>query len=225
MDNALRQRMVTFPTKAQVEGLINPTHSEPSTLIKADIALFHESPDVSAISHRSAAPPYSDYDLGVQDGEAKASLIYEDTIRLMEAALASLKGEVSALLQQIEKDHFAAVSTCLQAISPGLTKASAHMEILTIVRNLSSATLEGDIEMTSHSDNMSDLERLCASQTQAIKLVENNSLALGTVEVKWLGGGAIIDTEAVQKACSDVLKKAESSLNQISLSSILQEKE
>jgi len=225
MDNALRQRLETFPTKPQADGLIHPTQSEPSTLIKADISMFHDMPDISIAAHPSAAPQLSPYELGVQEGESRASLVYEDTLRIMETTLASLKAQVGAISQQIEQDHFAAVSCCLEALFPALAKTSAYAEVQSILQNLSSATLEGGIALTSHSHHMPDLERLCAAQETAIKLIADDGLETGAIDVQWQGGGAVINCDAVHTACLSALEKAQSALDHLPHTLNLKEKE
>lgn len=205
MDLALLKKMRVYPTDAALAGLIPEAGSGESTLIKADISLFHAAPSLQ-VSDEGAPPELSEYDMGFQEGQAKANIVYQDTITVMQTALDRLQAEMTSMARQIEQSHLSALANCLRVVFPSLMQGGTDLELQTLLKNACESALKGQIQLRVHPDDHTHCERLCAGQD--IKITADKTLTPLQMRLQWIGGGADIDCQAVAALCLNHLDAA-----------------
>ena len=205
MDIALLKKMHVYPTDAAPVGLMPDAGSSESTLIKADISLFHDMP-ASEVSAQGETSEISDYDVGFQEGHAKADLVYQDTIKVMQMALDNLQNEMASMARQIERSHLSAVAICLRAVFPRLMRGGTDLELKSLLQDACGSSLKGQIQLRVHPDDKAHCEQLCTEQD--IVITADKSLSPLKMSLQWIGGGADIDCQAVAAHCLDQIDAA-----------------
>jgi len=211
MDLTLLKKMDVYPTDAEMAGLIPEASSGETTLIKADISLFHDAAPlqtsiVEELCELSEPPEISEYDMGFQEGQAKADIVYQDTIKVMQAALDKFQAELSSMAQHIEQSHLSALTKCLGAVFPRLMQGGTDLELQTLLQGACNSALNGQIQLNVHPDDQAYCEHLCADKDIIIEADE--SLTPLQMRLQWAGGGADIDCKSVAETCLSHLDAA-----------------
>lgn len=155
------------------EDLITP--QEDSAVIYPDMAKFHPGGG-GAISGQSRAARQIDYTNGFEAGKAEAAEMYEQTIRIMEAALEGLKSSMKAMTRDMETSHGEVVKQCLQALLPELSQEILRHEIQCVISE--AAALQADLRLSVnlHPDNEIAKSFLQKSFGSELTLVESNEM-------------------------------------------------
>ncbi len=207
MDFALIKKMDIYPTNAALAGLIPSGESGETTLIKADISLFHQSPPLLESSLEAGHPPLSDYEAGLAEGQSRAKALHQDTVSVMQTAVSTLEAELASMARQIERSHLSAVSDCLRAVFPVLMQGGTDLELRTILKKTCEPTLKGHIQLSLHPDDQAYCEQLC-EEVQDITFAPDSSLATKQMRLKWISGGGEIDCQGTAEACLAHLETA-----------------
>ncbi len=207
MDFTLIKKMDIYPTDAALAGLIPSRESGETTLIKADISLFHQSTPLPESSLEAGHPLLSDYEAGLAEGQSRAETLYQDTVSVMQRAVSALEAELASMARQIERSHLSAVSDCLRAVFPALMRGGTDLELQAILEKACGSTLKGRIQLSFHPDDQAYCEQLCEG-AQDITLAPDPSLAPKQMCLKWIGGGGEIDCQGTAKACLTHLETA-----------------
>jgi len=212
MDGSLLKKMSTFQAHADPGEPDRHTDQERSTLIKANIAVFHGEPDspvnLQDDHSEDLEPVLSDYEAGLQDGRAQSEAVFQDTISVMQNVLDTLQAERHNIAREIEQSHLSSLLNCWNAIFPALTENGTAYEIHTIIKNACEATLKGSIRLDVNPDDKKACEQLCRAFVQEIAIQPDPSLAPEQVRVQWQGGGADIDSLSIAKQCQFKLETA-----------------
>ncbi len=230
MDVALLKKMNIYPTEAATAGLIPDASQGESTLVKADVSLFHEMPlssarDTSAPSSKPydipEAPPETsaateamqtaDYDSGLADGKAQSDAIYEDTIVILQKSVDALQSKLSEMANEIEHSHMAAVVDCFRSMMPSLVQKATDLELQSVIRQACSAASEGTVQVRVHPDDHVHTQRLCQTNPSKISVTADAAIARGSIGVEWVSGGAEINCQAAADACLALLDTVQTS--------------
>lgn len=187
-------------------------------VIRPDISVFHHLPKIAppqgpqagnAAGAGSMASGASSYDEGVRAGQAQSTQLYAETIKLMETALETLRGQYGAIKADIEASHLNVFSQCLQSILPDLAARSAEIEITELVRSLSVQAIRTNVQIRTHPDNLRNIQQMVGTANDAIfEIIEDENLERGAVAATWSGGGVDIDTASASQHCLAALDKA-----------------
>ncbi|MDB2438736.1 hypothetical protein N9W89_08485 [Hellea sp.] len=205
MDTALIKKIDVYSAGAALDVILPKAESKESTLIKADISLFHEIPSVK-LPLEEPSSGLSNYDVGFEKGQAKADAVYKDAIKVMQTALDNLQAEMGSIAQQIEASHLSALATCLRAVFPSLMQGGTDLELQTLLQKACGSTLKGQIQLRVHPDDQTHCEELCADQD--IDITVDKTLAPLQMSLHWTGGGANIDCQAAATFCLSQLNAA-----------------
>ena len=226
MDVSLLKKMNIYPTEAASAGLIPPATTGESTLVKADISLFHDMP-LSSVDSKPVPTPQpqsipdevnptasddkssgSDYAAGLADGKAQSDIVYEDTISILQKSVDALQSKLGGMAKDIEKSHMAAVAECLHALMPSLKQKATDLELQKVIQQACSPASEGTVQVRVHPDDHAHTQRLCQPHGSKISVTVDALLAPGDVGVEWVSGGAEINCEAAVDACLSLLGSA-----------------
>ena len=199
MDQALRNKIVVYPTPESTSESMSVEERGRSTLIEAGVALFHAMPDSPSGPDQVEDLAISQYELGFQEGEARANALHESAIEIMQEALDKIHTEYRGLVTEIERSHVSAVAKCLRIVFPTLMDKGIDIELQTIVKNACGAALNGTVQLLVHPDALPHCERL--SGDQDIHIITDETLAPKQMRLNWTGGGADIDCESFASRC------------------------
>lgn len=198
-----------------------PLNDQRSAVVKPALSLFHRLPKMSPAIFRPGAdeksnqnPNHSSYEQGKSEGEAKASLVYQDTIKLMETALETLQAQYASIRSDVESSHLQAVSQCLKAILPQLATRSAEIQIADVIQSLSAVVIQDRVELHVHPSQTESVKAMLEKQTaqpDKFAIIADPAIQPFALECKWNAGGISIDTATVANQCLDVLEQANSS--------------
>jgi|GEM_PF-6848818 len=212
MDQALLKKISVFAGETALAEPGSGQGPEPESVIKADFAVFHETPDKIAApqgdNSAEQTPALSDYEAGLADGQAQAELLFKDTIAVMQNALDSIQSKLHNITREIELSHLSALSKCWDAISPALVQNGTAFEIQSIIQNACDARLQGYIQIEVHPDDRIPCEQLCQAFDHEIRIESDPSLAQKQIRIQWRGGGAEVDCAEAAKQCQAQLQAA-----------------
>lgn len=214
MDNALVRKIDIYPTLAQEAGLITNLETGVSTLVKADVSLFHAPSTYRQVNEPSieAATERTDYEKGFQDGAQQSELVYKETVELMETALEALKSQICDISRKIEVSHLTVLSECLRAVLPSLADMAADFEVQNLIREACSQALHGKVQLMAHPDSLEKLSKSTAHVTDNLALEAHPSLSPGNVQIKWASGGGHVNAHAASENCLAVIETALNSM-------------
>ncbi len=214
MDIALLKKMMVYPTDAKLAGLIPEEGDGPSTLIKADISLFHEGPrPVETRSEPKDALP-SEYERGLAEGKAKSDAVHSETIKLLQNAVNTMQSQMGARVKEIEQGHLSVMKSFMEAIFPTLMRTGIEAELQEILKEASSLSDAAKILLSVHPEDIEICERVCQAHSDNIIISGVNDIPKGQVKIEWNQGGAMVDCQSIADRC---LQIAEAALAQLSL--------
>ena len=155
------------------EDLITPQPD--SGVIYPDMAKFHPGGG-GAISGQSRAARQIDYANGFEAGKAEASEMYEQTIRVMEAALEGLKSSMKDITRDMETSHGEVVKQCLQALLPELSQEILRHEIQCVISEAATSQADIRLSVNLNPDNEIAKSFLQKSFGPELTLVESNEM-------------------------------------------------
>ncbi len=203
MDQALRNKILVYETP-ETKGDRQPlAEGGQSTLIEAGVALFHAMPEAPLGLEEIEDIVISQYDLGFQEGEARANALHHSAIEVMQQALDKIHAESKILVKQIEQSHLSAVAKCLRVVFPTLMDRGIDLELQTVVKNACGWALNGQVELIVHPDALPHCERLRGEQD--MQITTDETLEPKQIRLNWVGGGAEIDCQTVASLCLDCL--------------------
>lgn len=208
MDIELFKKMDVYPSDVVTKTITTAVKSEESTLIKPDISRFHEpSLAIEAESEEDDTPLISDYDQGFAQGQEQSNAVYQDTIKVMQAALDLLQAERSSIAREIEANHLSAIGACMRAIFPALMRGGTDLELQAVLKQACGSALKGQVHLLVHPDDESHCEKF--SRDRDILISTDEALKPLQMRLQWSGGGADIDCLSVASRCLDSLSAVE----------------
>lgn len=212
MEKSLLQGLRTFPFELVSTAESTPISRGQSTLIEANISLFHDMPETTEKDVTESADPaekLSSYDQGVEAGRTETKAIYEQTISLLQNSLTECQREFSLMREQIEQGHLSALSSVLETLLPGIARESARLETESILENICKPAIDGQVLITVHPDDLDAFKIICAPHLEGISLTSDESLEREQIKMQWHHGGAEINPGETTRACLDVFKRAQ----------------
>lgn len=208
MDIGLFKKMDVHPSDVASNTISTMAKREATTLIKPDISRFHEPPRVIAIEcEEDDTPLVSDYDQGFEQGQEQSNAVYQDTIKVMQAALDLLQAERDSIAREIEANHLSAIAACMRAVFPELMRRGTDLELQAVLKLACGSALKGQVHLLVHPDDESHCEKF--SRDQDILISTDDALRPLQMRLQWTGGGADIDCLSVASRCLDSLSAVE----------------
>lgn len=214
----------SLPVKIQENENKLPGEQD-NAVVKPALSIFHLLPEISPNDVRNDAIDKSiqkadgtDYEQGKNDGETKASQVYQDTIKLLETSLETLSTQYNAIRSQIEVSHLQAVSTCLKAILPEMASRSAEIQIIETIQSLCAVAIKGHIALYVHPSQTGSVKAILDKQSSSnndFEIIADPDAKPYSFVTKWNGGGVKIDTATVVDQCLNALDQANSSSKQL----------
>ncbi|NNC37685.1 MAG: hypothetical protein HKO02_09530 [Hyphomonadaceae bacterium] len=207
----------------QIDSIIEDATLNGS-LVTPSVSLFHRLPKITQKSEYLTDAAYkpsngqisddiegTSYEDGLRDGRKEASLVYLDTIKLLETSLQSLNDQYQLIRSEIEMSHFKAVATTLKAILPQLAERSAVSQIQALVKDLCSGSIDVSIRLHINPGQVDQINMLVNSDQEReslVKIIPDHKIDLGNIRCDWEGGGVEIDTNSVVQQCLAILDSA-----------------
>lgn len=215
MDNALMKKVTQYPEVAGELGQIQSPNFTQSTVISADISVFHQtdSPGFQDAEELSEIEPEQDYEAGLRDGKAQSDLVYLNTISVMQNALDELQAKIGVISNDIEAKYLSAISLCLKTAVPGLVKTGTATEVQNMIAETAKMSLSTDLEFRVHPDSVEDCERLCELNGKTIEVTSDANLAPSQVQLHWQNGGVNLNSDEIFQAFMQRLELLLESLN------------
>jgi|GEM_PF-3926209 len=178
--------------------------AEESSAVYPDMTLFHPGGE-GLTPGRSRASQQADYEAGFDAGKAEAAQMYEQTIRVMEAALEALKSSVGQLKQDVETSHGEVVKRCLHALLPDLAQQVLRQEIENVLNEAASSHAASELFVSVHPENDIEKSFLLKSFGKSISVVENADLDISAVHFSWGSSTSEIDPIKTAQTCLTLL--------------------
>lgn len=240
MDLALLKKMQVYAPESDIIGLPDEADSQESTLIKADISIFHKIPgrdegpeleeavviDAGGTVEAGAdtgeveftepdvpeVPKISDYDAGFEAGKANAQVMHQSTIDLLQKTVSSLQSDLDTIVKEVERAHLSFVSEAMQAAFPALIDAAVSAELVELFEQAYSQAGTGNVLMHVCPDEQKSIAALCAEKNIDIKIVANADVRPGQMRATWGQGGGDINCQEIASNC---LKYVEDTLRKL----------
>lgn len=230
MDIAILKKMSVYAAETKVAELLRQEEVSESTLIKADISLFHQLPDNSgrkdqvkdAQKDEEPSPtatddevevprtlsPREEYERGVADGKSQSDAVHQETIKLLQNAVNKMQEDLEKMARRIEASHLSAVATILESVFPELVQQQTEQELVDVLRTTCGTAVQGQVVLSVHPDDLARCETLCETHAFKVMLVADESIPPLRPRISWQDGGAGIDCQSVAASYLDSMKTA-----------------
>ena len=174
-----------------------------SSVLYPDMTKFHPSGGAGLGQGRAARQ--AEYAEGFAAGKAEAAQVYEETIRVMEMALESLKSSIGQMRQDIETGHGEVVKQCLKALLPELAQDILRREMHTVLVETTKSQADPHLTVKLHPENEIAKSFLQSSFGETLTLIETNELGGSAVHFSWGNAVTEIDPIKTAKTCLSFL--------------------
>lgn len=239
MDVALLKKMKVYAPDSHIVGLPDDSDAEESTLIKADISIFHKLPEQKAQpAHQSlepveseaepvqleeaepaspepAAPEpprVSDYDAGFEAGKANAQAMHQSTIDLLQKTVSSLQSDIQSIVKDVERAHLSFVSKAMQAAFPALIDAAVSAELIKLFEQGYAQAGKGNVSLLVSPGDHEKIATLCTEKKIRITVIADEEIEPGQMRAVWGQGGGDINCQEIANSC---LKYVEDTLEKL----------
>lgn len=202
MDSPLRKTLESF-TQTESPSRVRPTPANPKaspTVLRTDFELFHNAATPAAVT--GAQDDVSQYQLGVAEGERRASELHDDTLSAIQASLLHLQNGFAESLQNIQKQNADVIDKVFTTVLPALAQHSFTQEFQALLSKLTENALAGKMHILAAHEDLQTVETLIAASGKADMFnLSTHDDAAAKLSVTWDTGGCDINyANAVQNA-------------------------